>query len=117
RASSIAGSPSRSLQDTPSHFSAGGALVAKERAIGSGPWWRTETEKRSAACTASSVREPRSRQASISIGSIESEETALAVAPAGPSSPLEATIVTPAGRLAHALLKLSWSGVGIVRRS
>jgi len=88
-----------------------------ERAIGSWPSWRTETEKRSAACTASRVREPRSRQASISIGSIESEETALAVAPAGPSSPVVATIVTPVGRLAIAVLKVSGEGVGIVRRS
>ena len=84
RAPSIAGMPSRSLQATPAHFSATGALVAKARAIGSWPACRTLTPKRLAACTASRVREPRSRQASISIGSIESEQTALAVAPAGP---------------------------------
>ena len=59
----------------------------------------TLTEGRSAACTASSVRDPRSRQASISIGSIESDETAFAVAPAGPSAPFVATVVTPVGRL------------------
>ena len=41
RASSIAGTPSRSLQATPGHFSATGALVAKARAIGSWPAWRT----------------------------------------------------------------------------
>jgi hypothetical protein len=63
------------------------------------------------------VREPRSRQASINIGSIESEVTALAVAPEGPSSPLVATIVTPVGRLAIAVLKVSGEGVGIGRRS
>ena len=41
RASSIAGTPARSLQATPAHFSATGALVAKERAIGSWPLCRT----------------------------------------------------------------------------
>ena len=41
RASSIAGRPSRSLQATPAHFSATGALVAKARAIASWPAWRT----------------------------------------------------------------------------
>ncbi len=115
--SSIAGTPSRSDQETPAHFSATGALVAKERATGSWPWWRTLTPKRSAAWTASRVREPRSRQASISIGSIESEQTALAVAPAGPSGPLAVTIVTPVGRFAIAARKLAESGGGIVRRS
>jgi mono/diheme cytochrome c family protein len=37
RASSIAGTPARSLQATPAHFSATGALVAKERATASWP--------------------------------------------------------------------------------
>jgi hypothetical protein len=58
-----------------------------------------------------------SRQASISIGSIESELTAFAVAPAGPSAPLAATIVTPVGSAAIAARKLAGSGGGIVRRS
>ena len=102
--------PSRSLQATPAHFSATGALVAKARAISSWPAWRTLTPKRSAAWTASRVREPRSRQASISIGSIESEQTALAVAPAGPSGPVAVTIVTPVGSAAIAARKLAGSG-------
>jgi hypothetical protein len=49
------------------------------------PWARTEV----------SVREPRSRQASIIGGSREREVTALAVAPEGPSGPIEVTTVTP----------------------
>ena len=48
---------------------------------------RTLIPKRLAACTASSVREPRSRQAIISVGSSDSDQTAFAVAPAGPSGP------------------------------
>ncbi len=71
--------------------------------------------KRSAAWTASRVREPRSRQASIIIGSIESEQTALAVAPAGPSGPLAVTIVTPVGSPDMAARKASGSGAGIVK--
>ena len=98
------------------HFSATGALVAKARAIGSWPACRTLIPKRLAAWTASRVREPRSRQASISIGSIESEQTALAVAPAGPSGPVAVTIVTPVGSIAIAARKLAGSGGGIVRR-
>ena len=60
------------------------------------------------------MREPRSRQASISIGSIESEQTALAVAPAGPSGPAAVTIVTPVGSIAIAARKRAGSGGGIV---
>src|SRR4051812_39022511 len=107
--------PSRSDQGTPDHFSGTGALVAKARAIGSWPEWRTLMPKLSAAWTASSVREPRSRQASIIIGSIESEQTALAVAPAGPSGPLAVTIVTPVGSPDMAARKASGSGAGIVK--
>ncbi len=117
RASSIAGIPSRSLQATPDHFSATGALVAKARAIGSWPACRTLTPKLSAAWTASRVREPRSRQASIIIGSIESEQTALAVAPAGPSGPPAVTIVTPVGRPAMAARKRLDRARGMVRRA
>src|SRR5262249_2125940 len=95
---------------TPSHFCGTGALVAKARASGSWPARRTLIPKRSAAWTASSVREPRSRQASISIGAIESEQTALAVAPAGPSGPRAVTIGTPVGRLAIAARNLAGSG-------
>ena len=62
-----------------------------------------------AAWTASRVREPRSRQASISIGSIESEQTALAVAPAGPSGPAALTTVTPVGSIAIAARKRAGS--------
>lgn len=69
--------------------------------------------KASAAWTARRVREPRSRQASIIIGSMEREETALAVAPAGPSGPLAVTIVTPVGSPAMAARKLAGSGGGI----
>src|SRR3954451_4557963 len=115
RASSTAGMPSRSDQGTPDHFSATGALVAKVRAMGSWPAWRTLMPKESAAWTARRVREPRSRQASIIIGSMEREETALAVAPAGPSGPSAVTIVTPVGSPARAARKLAGSGGGIVR--
>ena len=69
---------------------------------------------RFAACTASSVREPRSRQASISIGSIESEQTAFAVAPAGPSGPFAETTVTPVGSIPIAARKLAGFGGCIV---
>src|SRR5262249_43983638 len=113
RASSIAGRPSRSCQATPAHFSATGALVAKARAICSWPSWSALIEKRSAAWAASRVREPRARQAGISIGSGEGGGAAVAVAPAGPSAPLVATIVTPVGRLAIAVRKRSGVGRGI----
>ena len=66
--------------------------------------------KRLAAWTASRVREPRSRQASISIGSIESEQTALAVAPAGPSGPSAVTTVTPVGSIRHRGAEAGWVG-------
>ena len=56
------------------------------------------------------MREPRSRQASISGGSSDSEHTAFAVAPAGPCSPSAVTIVTPVGSAAIELRKCS--GVG-----
>ena len=62
------------------------------------------------------MREPRSRQASISIGSIESEQTALAVAPAGPSGPAAVTTVTPVGSIAIAARKRAGSGGGIVEQ-
>src|SRR2546423_895948 len=52
--------------------------------------------------TERSVREPRSRQASISIGSSDSEQTALAVAPAGPPPPDAGATVTPLRRTAPA---------------
>src|SRR5215217_6668262 len=106
--------PSRSLQATPAHLSATGALVAKERAICSWPACRTLIPKWLAAWTASRVRDPRSRQASISIGSIESEQTALAVAPAGPSGPEALTTVTPVGSIAIAERNLAGSGGGMV---
>ena len=88
--------------------------MAKARAIGSWPSCRTLIPKWLAAWTASRVREPRSRQASISIGSIESEQTALAVAPAGPSDPAALTMVTPVGSIAMAARKRTGSGVGMV---
>ena len=53
------------------------------------------TPKRPWARTAVSVREPRSRQASIIGGSSESEVTAFAVAPDGPFGPIAVTTVTP----------------------
>src|SRR4051794_41794608 len=108
----MAGMPSRSLQATPDHFSATGTLVAKVRAIGSWPAWRTLMPKASAAWTASRVREPRSRQASIIIGSIEREETALAVAPARPSGPSAGTIGTPGGSPAPGARELAGAGGG-----
>src|SRR5262249_58788167 len=89
---------------------AGGAWGARAGAIGSWRACRTLIPKRLAACTASRVREPRSRQASISIGSIESEQTALAVAPAGPSGPEAVTTVTPVGSIPIAARKLAGSG-------
>jgi mono/diheme cytochrome c family protein len=71
--------------------------------------------KRSAVCTAASVRDARSRQASISGGSSESEVTAFAVAPAGPLGPGALTTVTPVGSRDIASRKLSGSGAGIIR--
>ncbi len=56
------------------------------------------------------MREPRSRQASIIGGSSESEVTALAVAPAGPSGPIAVTTVTPVGYEASASRKRSGLG-------
>ena len=80
-----------------------GALLAKPRASASWPAPSTLTPKAPLARTTSSVREPRSRQASISGGSSESEVTAFAVAPAGPPSPVAVTIVTALGASAIAL--------------
>jgi mono/diheme cytochrome c family protein len=74
-----------------------GALLLNVRATSSWPAARTLTPNLFAACTASNVREPRSRQASINIGWSESDATALAVAPAGPSAPVAVTTVTPVG--------------------
>ena len=82
----------------PSHLSGCGALVAKAAAISSSPAPSTLIPKRPALSTARSVREPRSRQASISGGSSDSETTALAVRPAGPSGPVAVTTVTAVGR-------------------
>ena len=53
---------------------------------------------RRACSTATRVREPRSRQASISGGSSDSEATAFAVAPAGPAGPIAVTTVTAVGK-------------------
>src|SRR4029079_7244887 len=97
---------------TSRNFSVCGALLAKARAIGSCPTERTLIPNRPWARRTSSVREPRSRQASISGGSSDSEHTALAVAPAGPCSPTAVTIVTPVGSAAMARRKCS--GVGVV---
>ena len=52
-------------------------------------------QKRSDSRTAASVRELRSKQTSASGGSSESELSALAVAPAGPSSPCAVITLTP----------------------
>ena len=79
-----------------------GALLANARASASCPAPSTLTPKAPLERTISSVREPRSRQATISGGSSESEVTALAVAPAGPCGPAVVTIVTAVGASAIA---------------
>ena len=56
------------------------------------------------------MREPRSRQASISIGSIESEQTALAVAPAGPSGPEAVDDGHSGGQHSHRCAEAGWVG-------
>ena len=68
---------------------------------------------RSDVCTAASVRDARSRQASISGGSSERDVTAFAVAPAGPALLGALTTVTPVGRSDIAWRKLSGSGAVI----
>ena len=68
--------------------------------------------KRPVARIAASVRDPTSSEASISGGSSESEATAFAVAPSGPSGEAAVTTVTPVGRDAIALRNSS--GVGTV---
>ena len=95
-APSISGTPSRSACETSRNFSACGALEAKPRASSSWSAASTLIPKAPASRTRPSVRDPRSRQASISGGSSDSEATAFAVAPAGPR-PVAVTIVT-AGR-------------------
>ena len=93
-----AGEPSLSDRSTPPHFSASGPLPAKRRARSCWPAARALTPKRPASRTDASVREPRSRQASIIGGSSESEVTAFAVAPERrPSEPNAVTTVTPVG--------------------
>ena len=83
-----------------------GALLANPRASASWSAAQHADAEGAAVRTTSSVREPRSRQASISGGSSESEVTAFAVAPAGPPGPGAVTIVTAVGASAIALAEL-----------
>ena len=78
---------------TPANLSV--PLEAKCRARSPCPSPRMFTAKRPRSAIAEPVRERRSRQTSSIGGSSESEETALAVVPSGPSSPSAVITVTP----------------------
>ena len=81
------------------NFSASASsLDAKRRASAS---WRassTLTPKRPVSRTTLSVRAPSAKHTSASSGSSDSEHTALAVMPTGPSGPVAVTTATPVAK-------------------
>lgn len=108
--------PTDSDQPTSDHFSAVGALLAKPTASPAASPLRTLTPKRPADSSARSVREPRSTHASISGGSSESEVTAFAERPEGPSAVSAVITVTPVGNRDIAERSCS-EGTGVSRMS
>src|SRR6478672_8536998 len=91
--------PSCTVCATSANLACSGALEANSRARSSWPAASTLTPKRSVSRTTLSVRAVLSKHTSSSSGSSDSEQTALAVIPTGPSPEVAVTTVTPVAKV------------------